>query len=289
MTRQLPKVVHDTDGASTPEYAIVLVLILTVVVSIGTVASSTLRDTFNLASLRSSETSAVKESQSSSARADGNGGNASRVPPWIIVFAASQALLALVFVALFLRTRGRKTRLENLIRTDRIVDDQLKSALLILRSKGATGLPWEAQVGQFMSEQFETASLKTSFSEVKAKLESSLHQAVFVVDNSGEFVGIVTMADLEPGCTARKMMREATVQFDKSTLLASALRQMVQDGITIAPVTQNNQVCGTLSYMEAMLGLTAALQVIQENEAKFQEKMMNLLGPNPTCGVGSQS
>ena len=273
---------RETQAASTPEYAILLVLILTVVVSLGSVAGNMFQGTFDLAALGTTNAArSQNDATAPSTEAENNLADSQQPAPWILLFAGSQAVLAITFIALFLRRARRRSDRQALL-SEQILDQHQKAILTVLRGKMGSGLSWEPQVLHFMSEHVSVVSPKARFEEVQAKLEDGLHDAVFVVDENADVVGRISTVDLEPGANARKMMRPVQVKPTKTTAMATAMREMILQNCDVAPVMHDGKLCGAVSHMEIMLGLSASLQVLQESEAKFREKLMNMLGPTQT-------
>ena len=274
------RILVDEQAATTPEYVIILAVIVTAVIGFGASLGGMFQDRVQLGTLAGPGTTSSKvvtpDAQPKALAASPADGF-SEFPTWIPILIAGQSLLALALAFLFLR-RKKAARAQVIAQREETLDKQIKAVLMALRNKNATGVRWDARVVHFMSADLAKVGPKASFQETQDQLLHSGQQAVFVVDKNEELLGLITSVDLDPGAKAASMMQPIDRHFEKSSPVASALRTMVQHGMTVAPVVHNGRLIGVLSYVEAMLGLVATLHVMNEMHARHREMMMRAVG-----------
>lgn len=276
---------RDERGATAPEYAMVLVVILALAMSIGSLAGS-LNEKLSLADLTSRPGT---DAQQDTVVQAVDTTLPSQTTGWMLIFAGSQALLAITAVGLLVFKAWRRDVVVPAVVScsQETMNERLKAILQTLRHKGEAGQKWKPQVVHFMHSEPLTVLAKASYEEVKKEIESSVHHAVFVINDVDNVLGVIMHGDPQPGMNAASVMREVPFEFAKADNASSSILKMVQNHCTIAPVTQDGKLCGVLSYGEGMLGLVAALQLHQENEAKYREKLLNTLGPRDGNGYGT--
>ncbi len=286
MTTRKSGILGDETGASTPEYAVILVVVLAAIISVGTVLGGNVSKTYSLSALGS------QESVSKPAPATDEGSLLTSIQEYIpeiseehasIAFVIGQSVLAISMVTLLLlRRKKKKPKRDPIVKPEEVFASQANSILLALRHQSANFAEWEPQARHFMNANFEAVAENTRFEEVESRLELSVCNTVVVIGRRPVVAGIITAQDLTEGATAKQMASGPPLSFEATMPIARVLRTMLQHGCTFAMVQQGDKPIGVISHVELITALQASLQVLKESHAQHRDAMLRMLGPEAT-------
>ncbi|MFP4391224.1 MAG: DUF294 nucleotidyltransferase-like domain-containing protein [Desulfohalobiaceae bacterium] len=147
-------------------------------------------------------------------------------------------------------------------------------------------------VGSILSPSFSTCLPATSIREAAGKITAADHDAVLVMDNDGQALGIVTDHDLRDKVIIQGISRHSQVQAIMSsplitvsdqTLVYEAVLLMMQHHIKQLAVDNENGICGLLSEQEIFLaqGLSPIFIMHQIKIAQNVEQIKSIHAKKP--------
>lgn len=276
---------QDESGTTTPEFGILLVVVITTALSIGMLLRDTVRDNLTVSALTSQQTHHPHTAQQTVAPQSHTRFNL-QVPSrlqrtfrWALI--AVQAALAIALIVMVARRRRSKPKSSKpAIRTRESLDEQLKNILLALRHQSQTAQTLEPLIGQIMSGNVAIVSPSVATEEAMRQLLESKHEAMFVVGQDDALVGQITRLSLGTGGSAQRAMTSIPIKLEKSTRVSIALRKMLEEGCSTAPVLEHGRLCGVVSTIDITLALMAMIQLFKETQLRHREVMREACGAN---------
>jgi len=123
----------------------------------------------------------------------------------------------------------------------------------------------ELPVAKLMSEELVAVHPKTVVHKIVERIREKGVSHVLVIDHNGELLGIISHRDLSrrTGRYAEDVMTREPLRVDVSASASQAVSLMLEQDISCLPVVHEGRVCGVFTKTDVMIGFQALVQALE--------------------------